>query len=255
MNCAGRYRAMALVAEGVDRRHIQQPRILRSVRCVATHASFRLDCGMLVHEWSACLGVALGANRILIRCGLEVVVPEGAVSIMAVAALDQTLIHLVVERHIECRLHVGVALEAERRLRSLEQCILLAVVDVVATGAADVGLGVRRTVKVGMRASVALQAGRVHLFRGGLGRVEDLCHIAAAFDVCAARTVATFAIHTRHAVLVHKLGVRIAFEFLGYFFVARSANFTADVGVGCRDSRLSGGRLGNRSRFGCLRSK
>jgi hypothetical protein len=41
------------------------------------------------------------------------------VHVMAIAALDQAFLNLVVKRHIERRLGVGVALEAESGLRSL----------------------------------------------------------------------------------------------------------------------------------------
>jgi hypothetical protein len=98
-----------------------------------------------------------------------------------------------------------------------------------------------------MRARVALQAGGIDLFGRGLGRVEDFGYVPAAFNVSAARTVATFAIRTRHAVLVHKLCVRIALEFLGYFFVAGRTNITAYIGAGCSVLCLRSGRLGGLS--------
>ena len=62
----GRNRAVALVAERVDARHVQEPRILRAVRRVATDASLGLDRHMLIHERTTDVGVALGADRILI---------------------------------------------------------------------------------------------------------------------------------------------------------------------------------------------
>ena len=46
---------------------------------------------------------------------------EGPVHIVAVAALHQAFIHLVVERHVELRLDVVMALEAKLRLRRLQQ--------------------------------------------------------------------------------------------------------------------------------------
>jgi len=55
------------------------------------------------------------------------------VHVVAIAARDQAFVHLVVERHIERRLSVGVALEAERRLRSLQQLFFfLALMNAVA---------------------------------------------------------------------------------------------------------------------------
>ena len=74
---------------------------------------------MLINPRPARLGVALGADRILIRGRLQIVVPKSAVGVVAIGALDQALVHLVVEGHVERRLHVRVALEAERWLGAL----------------------------------------------------------------------------------------------------------------------------------------
>ena len=143
VNRAARYGTMALVAQSVDVRHIQQPRILRSMGRVAAHAAFGLDRGMFVDKRPARLGVALGAYRVLVCCGLQVVVPERPVNIVAIAALHQLFIHLVVEGHVERGLHVRVALEAKCWLRSLEQRLFLAAVNFVAAEAADIGLRMR----------------------------------------------------------------------------------------------------------------
>ena len=165
VNRAGSHRAMALVAQCVDLRHVQQSSILRTMRSMAPQTSLRLDRGMLVDERPTRLRVALGADRVLIRRGLEVVVPESAVGIMAIAALDQTFVHLMVKRHIERRFNVGVALKTERRLRSLEQLLFVrAGMHAVAAGAADVGLGVRRAQEVRVRSGVATQARSIYFF-------------------------------------------------------------------------------------------
>jgi len=153
---AGRDRAVALVAQRVDVRHIQQSGVLRTVRRMARQATFSLDCGVLINKGSAGLRVALGANCVLISCGFQVVVSEGAVSIVAVRALHESLVHLVVERHIERRFYIGVALKTESRLRRLEQRFLLAV-DFVAANAADAALGVGGTIKVGVCAGMATE--------------------------------------------------------------------------------------------------
>ncbi len=134
------HRAVALVAQHVDVRHIQHPRILRTVRRVATHASLALHRRVLVDKRPALLCVALGADQVRIVPRPQVVLLECAVHIVAVAALHQALVHLVVVGHIELRLLVGVALEAERRLSGLQQLLLLAVVDVVAADAATLAL-------------------------------------------------------------------------------------------------------------------
>ena len=145
MNRAEGHAAMALVAQRVDVRHVQHPGVLRTVRRVACQAAFRLDRSVLIDKRPAHIRVALGADHVLIDRRSQVVGLEGAVHVMAVGALDHAFVHRVMERHIELRLHVGVALEAERGLRSLEQRLCFAAVNAVATDAADVGLGVRRT--------------------------------------------------------------------------------------------------------------
>ena len=112
MDRIGRDLAMALVAHLIDIRDIQQSCVLRAVRRVAGDATVRLDRRMLEHKGPTRLGVALGANRVLIGGGLEIAVAEGSMRIMAVAALHQAFIHLVMKGHVELRLHVSVALEA-----------------------------------------------------------------------------------------------------------------------------------------------
>ena len=135
---------MALVAQLVDVGNIQQAGVLRAVRSMATQASFRLDRWMLIHEGPAIFHVALGADGILVGGGPDVVVAKRPVNVVAVRALDQAFVHLVMERHVERRLHVGVALEAELRLRGLQQLVLgIARMNAVATGAAHARLGMR----------------------------------------------------------------------------------------------------------------
>jgi len=103
---------MALVAQLVDIRNIQQPRVLRAVWRVAGNATVRLDWRMLEHKGPTRLRMALGADCVLIGGGFDVVVAEGSMRIMAVTALHQAFIHPVMKGHVELWLHVGVALEA-----------------------------------------------------------------------------------------------------------------------------------------------
>ena len=87
--------------------------------CVATKTAFRFHCGVLKDKRTAGFGVALGTDCVLVSGGTNVVVAEGAVDVMAVAALDEAFFYLVMERLREGRLDVGVAGEAELRLRKL----------------------------------------------------------------------------------------------------------------------------------------
>ena len=190
-------RTVALVAQRVDIRHIQEPCVLRSVRSVTSEAAFSFHRGVLIDKWSARFCVAFCADRILIGGGLQVVVPECTVRVVTVAAFDQLFIHLVVKRHVELRLYVRVALEAELRLRRLQQVGLgVARVYAMATGAAYAGLGMRRTQKVRMRARMAAQAGRIDVLFRHLAQLLDLGYVAAAFHVGLACPVAALARRT-----------------------------------------------------------
>ena len=114
--------------------------------------------------------------------------------VVAIAARDQAFVHLVVERHIERRLSVGVALEAERRLRSLQQLFFfLALMNAVAAGTADVRLGVGRAVKVRVRSRVTGQALGVNLFGRVLRGIEYLGYVAAPGNMVRPGPVTTFA--------------------------------------------------------------
>jgi hypothetical protein len=113
--------------------------------------------------------MALGADQVLIDSGFQVIFPESAMGIVAVAARDRAFVHRVVEWHSERPLHVAVALVAKHRLRSFEQePFHLEAVVAMATGAAYASLGMWRTLEVGAVTNMASQAPRSNLFRGCL---------------------------------------------------------------------------------------
>jgi len=232
VNRVGSYAAVALVAERGDGRHVKQAGVLGTVRSVASETPLGLDRDVFIDERPARLGVALGADRVLVGRRLHVVGSEGAVHVVAVAARDQAFVHLVVERHIERRLSVRVALEAERRLRSLQQLFCLALMNAVAADTADLRLGVGRAVKVRVRSRVTGQALGVHLFGRVLRGIEYLARVAAAFHMRLASAVAVFtrnasgvAMHQRH------LGMRVFIKSLGDSVVT--------AGAGCIPDKLS----------------
>ena len=143
-----------------------------------------------------------------------------------------------------------MALEAKRGLRGLQQRLCLAGVNVVATDATDAGLGMRRTVEVGMCSRVATQAIGVHIFGRGLGGIENLGHVAAAVHVRLARAVAALAGCPGFAMLQGYLGMRIVGELLGHLVMAGGAGFAAHIirGIGILDRRGSRLVAGRRSR-------
>ena len=130
---------------------------------MAAQATLALDRRMFKNERTARFCMALAADSILIGCGPDVVIAEGSMDIVAVAALNQPLIHLVVEGLCERRLHIGVALIAQQRLLRLQQFEFThSAVHTVAAGAAYPGLGVWRARKVRVRSGMAGEAGRIY---------------------------------------------------------------------------------------------
>jgi len=162
-------RAVTLIAKLVDIGNVQQPRILGPVRCVTGKATFRLDRRVLEYKWSARLRMALGADSVLIRGRPDVVVAEGAVNIMAVTALDQPLIHLVMKRLRERRLHIRVAGVTKLGLRHLQQIRFFSgCVNTVAANTTNPSFEVWRALEVRMSAYVTTEAGGIDLFGGSL---------------------------------------------------------------------------------------
>ena len=242
VNRASGHRAVTLVAQRVDIRHIQQPRVLRAVRGVASQASLRLHRCMLINERPARLRVALGADRILIGRGLQVVVSEGAVRIVAVRASHEAFIHLVVEGHIEGRLDVCVTSEAKHRLFGLEQDSLgSSLMHGVASKTAHVGLGMGRSKEVRMSSCVAVKAGGIDGFGAGCCGIEDFGLVAARLYMGSAGAVAALAGDTLAAMLQSQLGMRIGVEFLRLLSVAGGAGFRTNI-VRWIDGRIWTGR-------------
>ena len=141
--------------------------------------------------------------------------------VVAVGTLHQALFHLVVKGHGELRLDVGVALEAELRLRDLEQVLrIFAGVNAVAAHAADIGFTMAGALKVGVLVLVASQAARIHFLRCCLGRVEYFRDVSAALHMSPSGPVAVLA---RNAILAVRQGepaVRVVLKSLCHFLVA-----------------------------------
>jgi hypothetical protein len=233
-----RRRGVALQANRVHVRSIQQTRIRTTVRRVAGNAAFGLDHIVLIHKRSSRFGVALGADRILLRSRLEALAPKRSVGVVAVGALDQAFLHLVMERHIELRLDIGVALETQLRLRDLEEMVpIRAGVNAVTTDAAHIRFAVTRALEVGMLSRVAAETLRVHILGRRLGGIEDLARVTHAVHVCLTRSVAAFAGDPALAMHLRDLRVRIVSKFLRGLFVAGRARFRtnelARIGLQC----------------------
>jgi len=111
---------MALQAHRVHIVADQQSRIRRAMRIVARQAALKLHRRMFVDKRTRSLRMALRADCIL-RCTLlQQAVIKRSVRIMAVTALQNTLVHLVMKRLGKRRLYVGMTTRAKLRLRSLQ---------------------------------------------------------------------------------------------------------------------------------------
>ena len=158
----------------------------------------------------------------------------------------------MVKGHIESGFHIGVALKAERGLRSFQKLRFFgAGVNAVAAQATHARFSVRRTIEVGMRSGVATQTGLIQ-FRGGrFAGVENPGNVAAGLNVRLARAMARFTGDPGLAMLQCQLRVRIGGESFRFRHVASGANLLPnEVGGayrpgfdGCLGHRLFGGRL------------
>ncbi len=130
----------------------------------------------------------------------------------------------MVEGHGELRFDIGVALEAQRGLRDLQQMLrILAGVDAMTVDAAYVCLAMCGALEIGMLPGVALEAIGAGLPGRGLGGIKDLGGVAAAIDMGLSRAMAVFTCDALAAVHLRHLCVRIGSKALGYIFVAAGA--------------------------------
>ena len=79
------------------------------MRRVASDAALGFDHGMLKDKWTCGLGMALGADCVLIGSRPQLRTFEGAMWIVTIAAGQQPFIHFVMKGLRERRLYVGVA--------------------------------------------------------------------------------------------------------------------------------------------------
>lgn len=181
---------------------------------MAGGATFELHGRMLVDKRAQGLRMAFRANCVLIRARLEEFVLEGAMGIMAVAANQQALIHLVVKGLGEGGLNVGVAAIAEIRFGNLQRMFTLKRVAAMATDAAHARFAMSRSIEVGVRPQVTTEALFIDLFGGRLGEAKYLGHVATRLHMGLRWTVAALASNSFAAVHQCQLRMRIRGEVL-----------------------------------------
>jgi hypothetical protein len=166
---------MALQAQQVYIAQLQHVRIRPAVHQMAGLAPVNLHRLMLEYKRPLFVCVARETDRILRGRRPYLLGLHGAVRIVAVRALQQALVHAVVERHIEFGLLREVAGIAKLGLRLHQHEIrVFPVVRRMAGNATDLVsrvLGVDR-IHVLRAAGVAAQAARVNFFRGGFFEEE-----------------------------------------------------------------------------------
>jgi len=109
---------------------------------MACHAASFFDGRVLIHERSRETLVTLEAHQIFLGDKPRIILVGSGMWIMAISALYGLLIHFMMNRHGELLLDVSVTLEAESRLRYLQQPFFFTAVDGVALDAAYVACGV-----------------------------------------------------------------------------------------------------------------
>lgn len=112
--------------------------------------------------------------------------------IVAVAALDQALVHAMVEGHIELRLLLQMAGIAKRRLGLDQQELFsLRVMGRMTRSTTDIIFRVQgiQGIHVLRAGGVTRHAAVIHFFWGMILEDEDLCYVTAAGDVVRPGTV------------------------------------------------------------------
>src|SRR5271156_3261511 len=107
---------MALQTQDVDVANLQQMRVRRAMHSVARRASLDFHGSVLENKWPLLIGMASEANNVLRRRSAHLLRPSGPMRVVAVGALNQTLVHAVMKRHFELRLLLQVAGIAKLRL-------------------------------------------------------------------------------------------------------------------------------------------
>ena len=150
---------VALQAEHVYQADFEQARVGGTVGRVATAAAIGFYRNMLVDIRALLFGVALEANGVAAGEGLQLAHGSGAVRVMAITALDETLLDAVVIRLGKIRLLRRMAAVTEVRLALHEKVLFLGrVMGGVAIKAANFAAGVSRFRKMGLLVAVAMAA-------------------------------------------------------------------------------------------------
>lgn len=116
---------MALQAQQVDLAHSKETKIGGTMRSVATGATLSLNRHMFVNKGTTGISVALYADRIPAGLGFDLAKGSCAVNVVAVAAMNESLIYAMVVRPGKLGLCRGMARIALRGLLLDEKMLWL----------------------------------------------------------------------------------------------------------------------------------
>ena len=210
--------AMARQAELIDRAVSQQSRIRRTMGRVTSSAAFGLHRRVFVRERTLLVGVTLDTCCISARRQPGLFQLKPTMRVVTIAATHRAFENLVMERHIELRLHFAVTAFAKLRvarpqhasrrkarflsidarhviIRTGQVSARRGAVRRVAVGASDVVAPVFATSKIVafLFARMACQTSVGGFLRRFVFKRNDLRDVTAAFDVRLARSVTRFA--------------------------------------------------------------
>lgn len=188
-------RRVALEAKHIDIAELEHVRVGRSVRGVARRASLGFYRRMFKDERAVLVDVALKANRILSSRSAHLLGCCGSMRIMAIAALNESFVHTVMEWHAKLRLLLQMAGIAKLGLCLHQQEFLgFCMMGRVAGDAAHVALSMQRVHRIHVLGAtgMARQAAVVDFFGRMILEDEDLRYVAASGDVRRPGTMATF---------------------------------------------------------------
>ena len=187
---------MALQANDVQIAGLNQSGIRRTVWRMAGHATLGFDRLVLKNKGSLFVRMAGVADLISRGCRAQLLADKSAVRVVTIRALNQSLFHPMVERHVELRFDLLVTAVTQSGLSlGQEELILHSTVNGVATQAAQVILAMRRAGKVHVISArrVAFQAALVDFLCRRSFETENLLGIAGIVDMAGSRPVAGFA--------------------------------------------------------------
>jgi hypothetical protein len=224
---------VALQAKQIDVAQLQHVRIWSAVSQMARLASIHLHGRVFEHKRSLLVRVALEANSVLRGRSPHLVRLHRAVHVVAIAALDQALVHSMMERHVELGFLLEMAPIAKLGLGFYEQKIrIFAVMRRMAGDATDVIFRMLRVdgIHVLRTAGMAGQAPGVDFLGRVFAKNENLRFVAAARDVSRTGTVTILAAVLRDpAFLVRLLPVRAFLPAIVEVFMASLAGLRSHI--------------------------